>query len=429
MSKKNRVEKREDRCPVLVIGEIGLLSSVGELDIPVYIGSETTQNIALHSRFAKQSFIFSDYDTSSFINELCELGQRFEKKPVIFSDDDRALLNISQHRERLKDHYQFLYPEKQTVNKLLDKQSFVELSEEYDLPSPGSFQVASLKEFHSISSQISYPCIIKPTQRHFWWGEEFIDKVGFYRKAIKCSDYDELCDIYQKISEINPSVVIQEYVEGDDKQHYSANLLIDKEGALQGYYIAQKKRIYPIKAGSGTYVETVKNPDVLDISMSIINKLGLKGLVNVQFKQDCRTGKYKLMEIHIRNSMWSLLGTKAGANLAHMYYRHLVNGYQVEEPVEARPHVKYFDLTKDFLAFRSYQAEGTLTFREWWNSLKGDRVFAILSSRDLMPLIFQIWYFTMTKMKLSRNGNPKKDKEKWFNTFVRRYINPLTKIF
>lgn len=421
---KKKRGRQDGLSPAFILGEIDLVNSLGNLDIPLYVGSETKSNIARYSRFVKKSYLLSDYETSGFIDDLCELGPHFDKKPVLYSDDDRALLNISQNRNRLKNYYRFLYPENSVVEKILNKQLFAELSKKHELPVPDSYQVASLMEFNSISSDLKYPCIIKPTQRYYWWGEEFIEKVGFYRKAIECSNFQELRDIYQKISTINPSVVIQEYVEGEDEQHYSANLFINKKMDLQGYYIAQKKRIFPIKAGSGTYVETVNRHEVLDISMDIIEKLELKGLINVQFKQDSRTGEFKLMEIHIRNSMWSLLGAKAGANLAHFYHQNLVNGSQIEEPIEAKPNVKYFNLAKDLLALKSYRAEGALTVREWWNSLKGERVFTIFSSRDLLPLAFQMWY-TVTK----RGTFSSLQTERSFSGIMRRYINPITKIF
>lgn len=378
--------------PVLVLGEMGLVSGLGEMGLTLFVGNETKKSIASHSRYVKQSFFFSSYDSEEFIDELCELGYYFRKKPVLFSDDDRALLNISQNRERLKAYYLFLYPERQTVNKLLDKQRFTDLSEQYELPVPASYQATPSDSFKQVADEVKYPCIIKPAQRHFWWGDDFINQMGFYRKAIKCSNSYQFKETYQKILEVNPNMVIQEYVEGDDKQHYSANLFVDEKGKLQGYYIAQKKRIYPIKAGTGTYIETLENPEIFKISIEIIEKLELKGLVNIQFKQDSRTGEYKLMEIHPRNSLWSLLGAKAGANLVYLYYQYLVYGLQYEQPVEAKPNVKYINLPKDIRALIAYREEGELAVSEWWESLQGERVFAALSWRDPLPMLFQIWH-------------------------------------
>lgn len=411
----------------LVLGEIGLVRSLGEMNIPLFVGSETRENISIHSRYVKQSYIFSKYDTIEFINELCELGQYFSKKPVIFSDDDRALLNISQNRERLEKYYLFLYPERDMVNNILDKERFSELAEKHNLPVPDSYRLNSVNDFSAVASHVKFPCIIKPIQRHFWWGEEFRRVVGFYKKAIKCRDFEELETVHQKISQINPGVILQEYIEGGDDRHYSANLFVDSHGDLQGHFIARKKRIYPITAGTGTYVETLDNEEVLEASLNVIEKLELKGLINVQFKQDSRTGDYNLLEIHARNSLWSLLGAKAGANLAHRYFRYLVDGRLDDKPVKAVPKVKYFNLPKDLRALRDYQAEGVLTFGEWLNSLKGDKVFAVLSTKDLMPFLFLLWFFASTRMKF--HVNKKKPQSDWNLKNLVRPVNFLTRMF
>lgn len=409
-----------EQNPALVLGELGLISSLGDMGIPLIVGSEIEDNPVFSSRYADRKVVFSAYDTKEFIDELCELGKSLSLKAVLFSDDDRAILNISNNRDRLKDYYHFLYPSLDRVSGILDKQRFVELSSKYELPAPASYTVTNVDDFEIAAPNLEYPCIVKPSQRHFWWGKEFVDAVGFYKKAIKCLSYAQLKDLYLKIAKVNPSVVLQEYVEGADRQHYSANLFVNADGELQGYYIAQKLRIYPIKAGTGTYVVTLKNPDVLDISLDIIKKLELKGLVNIQFKRDSRTGKYKLMEIHARNSLWSLLGKKAGANLAYLYYRYLVAGEERKSVAEAKSNVKYINLMQDFRAFRGYRAEGSLTFWKWLQSLRGDRVFAVFSLKDPMPTLLLLQRYFTSRIKPAKKSVEKQDEKekmgKIFNT-------------
>lgn len=414
--------------PVLVMGEIGLVSSLGRVGLPVFVGTEIKHNIATHSRYVKQSFVFSSYDSPEFIDELYELGYYFKKKPVIFSDDDRAILNISRNRERLEEHYLFLLPDKSTVNSILDKKRFSALSEKHQLPLPASYEITTSDDFEKIASTITYPCIIKPTKRHYWWSNDFKEQMGFYKKAIKCDDAYHFKRTLKKVSNVNPNVVIQEYVEGHDKQHYSANLFVNEKGKLLGYYIAQKKRIYPIQAGTGTYIETVDNAEVLKISLEIIIKLKLRGLLNIQFKQDCRTGEYKLMEIHARNSLWSLLGAKAEANLAYIYYQNLVYGLEYKQALKARPNVKYFNLSSDIRALFDYRRQGEITINQWWKSLQGERVFAAISLSDPLPTLFKMWYILLRiKGKRPVKRIPRSEAEK--DSLLSKNFNFLTRLF
>lgn len=401
---------RQSRNPVLVLGEIGLLRSLGELNVPILLGSEDNQNPVWYSKYPDRRYVLPQYDTQAFIDKLCAIGSKLDKKAVIYSDDDRAILNISKHRERLEEYYLFLYPADNMVEKILDKQRFVEASEMYNLPAPDSYLVNRSEDIEMIADSITYPCIIKPAQRHFWWGEKFVKEVGFYKKAIKCQNRDYFLNTYRKVAKVNPNVVIQSYVEGADKQHYSANLFVDDEKQIRGYFIAQKRRIYPIKAGVGTCIVTVENSEVFEICVDIIDKLDLKGLVNIQFKQDSRTGEYKLMEIHARNSMWCLLGNRAGAELAKLYYQVLTGNSLNKEVASARSDVKYIDLLRDFKALLQYRAEGELTFWQWWRSLGGERSYALFSMTDPKPMLMQLWLmakkgFGFAKEPISRTEN------------------------
>lgn len=382
---------RKSKNPVLVLGEIGLLRSLGELNVPLILGTEDKQNPVWYSKYPDRRYILPQYDTQAFIDELCAIGATFDKRVVIYSDDDRAIMNISKHREQLEEYYLFLYPTENMVEKILDKQKFVEASEMYNLPAPESYLVNGSEDMEMIADSITYPCIIKPAQRHFWWGDEFVNRVGFYKKAIKCLNREYFLDIYRKIAKVNPNVVIQSYVKGADKQHYSANLFVDDEGEIGGYYIAQKKRIYPIKAGVGTCIVTVDNSEVFKICVDIVDKLKLKGLVNIQFKRDSRTGEYKLMEIHARNSMWCLLGNRAGVELAKLYYQVLTGNSLSQEMIRARTDVKYIDLIRDFKALLQYRAEGELGFWQWLRSLGGERAYALFSTTDPKPMLMQLW--------------------------------------
>src|SRR5699024_10302219 len=122
-----------------------------------------------------------------FIDELCSFGKSLKHKAVIFSDDDHAILNISQHQERLKKYFLFEFPSPFKVKKLLDKQLFCEIVERYNLPAPKSVTISSIEEMAVKSiSDFNYPCIIKPSFKQAWWNSEFDTKVGEYQKAIKC---------------------------------------------------------------------------------------------------------------------------------------------------------------------------------------------------------------------------------------------------
>lgn len=379
--------------PALVLGEIGLVQSLGEAGVPVYIGTEIRDNPSLYSRYNRKTVYFSDYTSSQFIDELCRFGETLEQKAVIFSDDDHAILNISQHQERLKDYFLFTFPSAQKVKKLLDKQLFCDIIEEYDLPAPKSVRVSSVHEMASKDVlSLRFPCVIKPSFKQAWWDSDFDNKVGDYQKAIKCESYDEMIRKYAQIAEVNPHVVVQEFIEGSEDQIYSVNMCVDDDGALEGYFIAQKLRTYPIQAGEGSYIVSVHDDEMIAMAKMIVHKVGLRGLLNIQFKRDSRSGKPVLLEIHTRNSVWSYLGTAAGVNLAALYYRTLTG-----QKLFKRHHYKagsvFIFLQKDIKAFLQNLKKPDLSITAWMASYLKKSVVAGFRWNDPLPLFMTVYFF------------------------------------
>ena len=106
--------------PAIVIGEPGLVHCLGTEKIPVHTVSEDHANMSSWSRYSRRHYVLGQYDTDEFVDDLCRLGRSLSSKPVLMSHDDRALLTISENREKLSPHFRFLLPDKQMVEMLLD---------------------------------------------------------------------------------------------------------------------------------------------------------------------------------------------------------------------------------------------------------------------------------------------------------------------
>lgn len=387
-----------DQAPALVLGEIGLVQNLGRAGIPVIVGSEIRDNPSLYSRFTKGRILFSDYRSSKFIDELCEFGRSLHQKAVLFSDDDHAILNIAKHQEKLEPYYLFSFPAPERVEKLLDKQLFCELIEQYDLPAPRSITLSSVAELDEKPvDKLQFPCVIKPSFKQAWWGKDFDSKIGDYQKAIKCESYQEMVSLYRDLAEINPNVVVQEFIEGGEDQIYSVNMCVNRVGGLEGYFIAQKLRTYPLTAGEGCYITTVEDTEMIDMTMDIVRILELRGLLNIQFKKDQRTGKPVLLEIHTRNSVWSYLGTAAGINIAALYYQFLT-GNQVVEQTTYTSGVRFIFLEKDVKAFIENLSVKQLSIKQWIGSYFHKFVLGGYNWKDPVPAVMRLWFVVRRRL-------------------------------
>jgi D-aspartate ligase len=390
---------RTELPPAFVCGEIGLVRSLGEAGIPLVVGSYYKDNIALYSRYCGKTVLFSHTASRTFVEELIAFGKNAGRKMVFFSDDDRAVLSFSQYRDELKDYFYFNLPDHNLVETLLDKRKFGVLADRLKLAVPKTYTPSSAGELNEIIPLLEFPCIIKPAHKDDWWHPEFRARVGAYRKAIVCDTPDMLRDFYSRVSLINPNIVVQEYIEGDDLDLYSVNMYLDEHSNLKAYFIGRKLRVYPIHAGVGSLVETVQDDEIVAAALDAAVKLGMKGHFNIQFKRDKRTGKVKIMEAHARNSLWCYLATASGLNITAIAYYDMI-GRPCPETGSLAYGVKWVDLNKDLKALRDYRKTGEWTIRSWLSSLRGKKAFHVHSLKDPLPLAMDSWFL----LKRRRQG-------------------------
>ncbi len=377
--------------PALVSGEIGLVRSLGEAGIPVYLSSYYDDNIAFYSKYCRKRIKFSHSTSRDFVDRLVGLGRNEQGKMVFFSDDDRAVLTFSRYRDELEPYYYFNLPDHETVETLLDKRKFAVRARQLSLPVPCTVLPESADDVRCAMDEIGFPCIIKPAHKDDWWHPDFARLVGEYRKAIVCPDEKSLEDMYSRISKINPGVVLQEYVEGDDLDLYSVNLYLAADGDLLAYFIGHKLRIYPVHAGVGSMVEIVDDDAIVLAAVDAVRKLGLRGHVNIQFKRDRKTGTLKVMEMHARNSLWTYLATAGGLNIPAIAYNDMT-GRPCQSSRRPGTDVKWIDFNKDLKAFFDYRRKGEWTLTRWMRSYRGRKVFHVHSLSDPMPFVMDSYF-------------------------------------
>mgnify|MGYP005851380149 CR=1 FL=1 len=386
-----KTKSNHHKNPAFAISEIGLVHSLGISGIPVYHGFYSSRNVASYSRYTKRKFKLPGYDSEDFIEKLCEIGKDFEERPTLYSDNDQTLLKISSERERLLPYYNFFLPEHDLVNKILDKNLFVELCEEYDLPAPVSFSISSDHGLEEYINDIPYPCIVKPKFKENWWNTDLENIMGGYKKAFVCNDETELKSVVEKISTVSPNIVVQEYIKGPDRQMYDVNLMVTPDKEIKSYVIAKKLRVHPPGAGYGCYVETVHNDEVLELCKRIIKKLDLPGMLNIQFKQDIETKKYGLIEIHPRTSIFDILGAASGQNIPALYHMYLKQS-SLPQQSSYKDDVKYLELKRDLKLFLGSRSNYDASAFQWLKSYLDVSVIAGLRLTDLRPFIFDIWF-------------------------------------
>ncbi len=393
------------KAVALTFGDVGLIRSLGEAGIPVIAAGTHRDRPAYKSRYVSEIMMLPPYQSPQFIETLLRVGERFAQKPVLFTDNDQAVLAFSRHRAELANFYRFLLPDNTLIEDLLDKRRFVKLAEELALPTPRTFLPGTQEELQQVARSIQYPCILKPAYQELWRDERIVHGIldGRYKKALKLYSPEELSSAYQRIRQFSPELIVQEYVHGSDDQLYSLNAYLNPAGVLRAFFLGRKLRTCPAEFGMGSCVESAIDPEIIEIGTQIVKRMGYLGLANVQFKRDDRSHELKLLEINPRFNLWGYLGTRCGVNFPAQMYRDLTGSLAEEKPQAAYPAgVRWIFFKNDVKAFLEYRRRGEWSWGRWIRSYRGRFTFHLFSWNDPLPALYGFWLFI--RAQLSRRA-------------------------
>lgn len=374
----------------LVLGRIGLVRSLGREGISVILARESNLVFEKASRYTKEFIYLPQLETKTeeVLGVLEEYGAKQEVKPVVFLNGESDVMFFSKYRNRLTKYFHIHLASHELIVNLIDKGKFGILAAQNDLCVPKSMIFDTVEEYLDAASEIGLPCILKPIDQRRWHDDKIIKFMGI-RKALLINSIQELKNIFDEIPQIIGEVIIQQYIAGEDNRHYDFHAYLDNSGCARGTIIGQKIRTYPIHFGQGCYTHYVEKPEIRDLCLKTLKKIGYTGAANINLKQDVNTGKYYILEINPRFSLWTIFDSHCGVNLPLLQYQDAI-GKDVQTVSSHGFPRRWLWVHTDIKAFIDYRKKGELSFPSWLRSyfnIKGKIEFHLFSKDDPLPLI------------------------------------------
>ena len=312
-----------------------------------------------------------------FLETLLAHGEAQPEPPVLFYQDDRALLLVSRHRERLHQTFRFVVPDARLVEDLVDKARFQELATRLKLPIPPARALYPGQEPRPADLGLEAPLILKPLMRR---PDRWEPVVG-QGKAIRLGTKQALWDLWPALEEAGMSVLAQSLVAGPETRIESYHVYVDEARKVVAEFTGRKIRTRPARFGDSTALEITDAPDVVELGRDIVARLGLRGVAKVDFKRG-PNGRLYLLEVNPRFTLWHHPGTLAGVNIPALVYDDLVGRPRPQVP-RARAGVRWCKVWADYPAARAYG----IPFVPWVRWALGCEAMSALAWDDPLPLI------------------------------------------
>jgi len=380
---------------VIIEGHIQGLSnarSLGEAGIPVYV-VDKSDCIAHYSRYCKKFFRCPDYNSDDFAVFLINLAKNESLKDwLLLPSNDHAVFTLSKNRTKLEEHYKIITSSPEVIQNIYDKSKLLKVANETNVPIPKTFYFSSVDEI--LSQNLPFPVITKGCN-----GLSFYKSMD--RKAFLSYNKKELTEHLNIVTKKIPvsSTFTQEVIPSDGNNKTISFTAFCIEGIIKTYWIGEKLREHPWQFGTATFCISKYYPELVEPSSRILRYLNYTGICEIEYLKDPRKSTYLLIEINARTWLWVGLAKECGIDYAKIIYSY-ANQKSLVYPDHYTIDLKWINRLTDTLVVSRALLSRKLTLSEYFKSLKGKKVFAVFTWKDIwVSLLFPFFALFLIKKR------------------------------
>jgi len=317
-------------------------------------------------------------DLVRFLSRQVEGGAQ---KAVLLPTSDAFFLFLSRQRARLADRFLMSLPSEEAAESVVNKRRLYELAAAHGAAFPRSCFPGTYDEALAVRDLLRYPAFIKP-----YWGHEWRAYFGGQHKGFKVRSPEEFIDRFQEVLKSGHSALVQSYVTSADDNLFSVSVYVSRAGEVLAAFPRRQVRQYPPNSGTVTLAISERNPELIASATRFCRSIGYRGIAGLEYKRDQADNHYKLLDFNPRLMLSDGLTAYCGINLPLMQYLDLT-GQSPAARSEYAEGVTWLESMADFAAFKQYHARGELRFRDWLESIRRAKVFALFAWDDPLPFL------------------------------------------
>lgn len=369
--------------PVIIVGgeanALSVVRDLGQLGITVYAIGEPDSSVR-SSRYCHWIDVpVEGSQEESWARYLLGAEAELLRGAVVLSCSDAGIQVLVRYRDQLLPRYRLDDSDPRAQLGMLDKLATYKHAKAAGVPTPQFWETSTREEVVALRDELVFPLMIKPRLSHL-----FEEKFG--RKHVIVDSFDELLAAFDVAAGAGMDMLLMEHIPGPDDRLCSYYTYLDEAQRPLFHFTKRIIRRFPSGMGAACYHITDRVPEIAELGNRLFKHVGLRGLANIEFKQDPRDGQYKLIECNARFTASNCLVSASGVKLAEYVYNRLV-GRPLPAMDDYRVGLRLWDPFRDWKAFRELRAMGQLTFGKWFAGVLRRQTFAYFAWSDPMPAV------------------------------------------
>ena len=320
-----------------------------------------------------------DSDPSGWLQFMHELARTLGERPVLIASSDHFVSAIARHASALADSF-ILSPGVALQGLLADKRTQYDLAARHGMPMPSTCFADSVDEAAAFAQRASFPCLIKPTHFRRWQQFPTGHRLSHQKVAIARTP-DELIESYELAAVVEPSVVLQEIIEGPDTDKRVYLSCYGARGERVGAAMFRELRCDPVGFGPASISEPVVDHETDEVCDRFLRRIGYVGICEIEMKRDSRDGRVRLIEANPRLSGGGDAAPHAGVDLCWLHYLDLI-GERVAPVAPRGNDFRHVVLRAEGRALPAYWKAGLVSWADVRRSYRRPLAFFDLDPHD-----------------------------------------------
>jgi predicted ATP-grasp superfamily ATP-dependent carboligase len=294
--------------------------SLGRRKIRVDCGSEISPNLAFFSRYCQSHVTYPSPQRSAqeFVQFLLDYLDRHPHDCLIPVKEE-SLDTILSYRREFDARTRLPFPPDPVYRVCRDKSKTMEIAAQLNIPHPVTVVPSDLAQVRKLACTLTPPLVVKPRLNCGGLGIRYV------------SDIHQLYDIYCQVHQKYPFPIIQEQIPSGEKLDVAC--LLDENSRALATFVQKEIRSFPLHDGASTVQQSVWRPDLVEITLKFLEKVGWYGIAEAEFIIDPRTNTPLLLEVNPRFWGSLQLAIQSGVDFPFLLYQ-LAVGEKIE-PIHA----------------------------------------------------------------------------------------------
>lgn len=366
---------RLQRCALAVV------RSAGRLGIPVLSVRHDARDPVARSRYCAGSLPLSpDAPVGEWVDALIDLRPRLGRA-ILLPIDDLAAVAVSDHQDRLAEHYALPLAPRGIQRRLASKRELSRLCRELKIPAPAATFPTDEDELRRQAREHGFPVVVKRAES---WLPARDDSAP--RVAIAHTEEQLLAAYARMESDVAPQIMLQEHIPGGAAAVWTFNGYAAEGGECPCAFTGRRLRQQSAGTGQTTLGVCAANDAVSELARRLLRELDYRGIVDMGFHHDRRDGQYKLFDVNPRvGSSFRMFVADNGIDVVRALHLDLTG-----RPVPASSATdgrKWIDELGDASASIERVRARELGLRTWASSLRGLDETAWWARDDPAPFV------------------------------------------